>query len=373
MSPMARALDSSLHPATPWPTYLAFLSLKQGNQTLGEFLTIFKAAAAQILLPKSAKLAVLKAALNSTGSNLLPWSEPIATLTELIDNLCNYAVSGMHYNQTIRYKSFACTLQKTVTAAPSLESSSNSGTSGVSSPLLQDNAKPSDSNLPNHKPEKITTIYELKRIKNPMNQLLAANNLCILDAPDEDHHAATTYLLDGCSCNKPNALLQNLSALNCLSSMTLEGHGESLNYASDNSPLSLCFSSDDDSPDGVPVDCNNPYFATGLTICQYLGAMILSTASHIESLLGPRSPNPPSTNGHASPNPSLISLESTNKEFSGYFLLSVDFPGCTGVPKTLTLLDTGAKVNFKSIKLASELGLDLHPGDLVKGENSVVF
>ncbi|KAJ9060030.1 hypothetical protein DSO57_1035188 [Entomophthora muscae] len=134
MLPMARALDSSLHPATPWPTYLAFLCLKQGNQTLGEFLTIFKVAAAQILLPESAKLAVLKAVLNSTGSNLPPWLEPIATLTELIDNLCNYAVSGLHYNQTIRSKSFACTLQKTVTAALPLEPSSNLGTSGVSPP-----------------------------------------------------------------------------------------------------------------------------------------------------------------------------------------------------------------------------------------------
>ncbi|KAJ9065573.1 hypothetical protein DSO57_1018156 [Entomophthora muscae] len=260
-----------------------------------------------------------------------------------------------------------------VTATPPLESSLNLGTSGVSSPSLQDNAKPLDSNSPNHKPEKTTTRYELKRIKSPMNQLLAANTLCILDAPDEDHHAATTYLLDGCSCNKPNALPQKPSALNCLSSMTLEGHGESLNYASDNSSLSLCFSSDDDSPDGVPVDRNNPYFTTGLTICQYLGAMTLSPASRIESLLGPRSPNPTSPNGHASPNPSLISLDSTNKEFSGYFLLSVDFLGCTGIPKTLTLLDTGAKVNFISIKLASELGLNLHPRDLVKGGNSVAF
>ncbi|KAJ9069530.1 hypothetical protein DSO57_1017689 [Entomophthora muscae] len=312
MLPMARALDSSLHPATPWPTYLAFLRLRQGNHTLGEFLTIFKAAAAKILLPESAKLAVLKAALDSTGSNLLPWSEPIATLAELIDNLCSYAASDPQHNQIIRSKVFACTLQKTVMAAPPLESGSILGTSGVGFPLLQD-TKPLGSTSPIHKPEKTTTRYELKRIKSPMNQVPAASTLCILDAPDEDHHAAMTYPLDGCSCTTPNALPQNLSALNCLSSMTLEGHGESLNYASDNSPLSLCFSSDDNSPDGMPVDHNNPYFVTGLTICQYLGAMTLSPASCIESLLGPRSPNPPSPNGHTSPNPSLISLESANK------------------------------------------------------------
>ncbi|KAJ9055429.1 hypothetical protein DSO57_1003926 [Entomophthora muscae] len=36
-------------------------------------------------------------------------------------------------------------------------------------------------------------------------------------------------------------------------------------------------------------------------------------------------------------------------------------------------MDTGAKVNFICINLASELGLDLHPGDLVKGGNSVTF
>ncbi|KAJ9090036.1 hypothetical protein DSO57_1006736 [Entomophthora muscae] len=134
MSPIAQALDSSLHPATPWPTYLAFLRLRQGNQTLGEFLTIFKAAAAKILLPESAKLAVLKAALDSMGSNLPPWLEPIAMLSELIDSLQDYAVSDPHYSQTIRSKSFACALQKTVMVTPSLESSLNSDTSSVSSP-----------------------------------------------------------------------------------------------------------------------------------------------------------------------------------------------------------------------------------------------
>ncbi|KAJ9073774.1 hypothetical protein DSO57_1012765 [Entomophthora muscae] len=83
--------------------------------------------------------------------------------------------------------------------------------------------------------------------------------------------------------------------------------------------------------------------------------------------------DPPGIAPPSSLTPSTLSSDLINKEFSGYFLLLVSFPLFTPFPEVHTLVDTGAKVNFISISLAERLGLDLHPGGLVKGGNSTTF
>ncbi|KAJ9087823.1 hypothetical protein DSO57_1029228 [Entomophthora muscae] len=50
----------------------------------------FQDTASRVSLPESAKLATLKVALDSTGADLPPWSEPAGSLQDLIWRLCNY-------------------------------------------------------------------------------------------------------------------------------------------------------------------------------------------------------------------------------------------------------------------------------------------
>ncbi|KAJ9069820.1 hypothetical protein DSO57_1014703 [Entomophthora muscae] len=83
--------------------------------------------------------------------------------------------------------------------------------------------------------------------------------------------------------------------------------------------------------------------------------------------------NPPGPKATESLNPSMISSNLINKEFSGYFLLLVSFLFYASPSVVHTLVDTGTKVNFISISLAKKLGLDSILGGLVKGGNSATF
>ncbi|KAJ9078235.1 hypothetical protein DSO57_1008623 [Entomophthora muscae] len=284
-----------------------------GHQLPGKFLTLFQAAAAEVLLSDSAKLAVLKVALDLTGSNLPPWSEPALSLSDLIGATLNFTSSSnnLHNNsntQNLLSPAPVMILPQTISKdVVSLQNSpTKTPTHFVSSSSSSKTSSPTEL-------EKSTTRYDLKQIHDSTATIAPTNVLCILDTDIAQSHACETSPIDGDDTSH-YALLQNLSSPICQSLMTIGGHGETINYYSDDSLFDYISRPGSPSTAVVCVNRDNPTLPGRFLLSNILGALNLSPTSH-----------------------------------------------------------TGAKVNFISIGLAERLGLDLIPGGLVKGGNSATF
>ncbi|KAJ9068607.1 hypothetical protein DSO57_1026865 [Entomophthora muscae] len=211
--PLKVLFDISAQHQVPWLLYLLFLCLLQGSQLLGKFLTLFQAAATSVALPKSVKVAALKVALDSTGTDLPPWSEPLLLLSELVSLLHNYTVASSldnckfnldssSLNLTLNPK--ANNLVSTLKKGPSKNIDSQS-TSAVNSP-------------------KPATCYELKSVNSyPQKSETGAPTLCILDNVPADPHASRMSPIDGGKTLVSHALPQNLFSPNSLSPLTTGG------------------------------------------------------------------------------------------------------------------------------------------------------
>ncbi|KAJ9088677.1 hypothetical protein DSO57_1020730 [Entomophthora muscae] len=219
---MAVALDPSSQPLIPWSSYLSFFCLRQGHQPLGKFLTLFQAAAAEVLLPDPAKLAALKVALDLTGANLPPWSKPALLLSDLIQRLQSFTSSSNNPHpylstQNLLLPALALFLPHTISKdAVSLQ---NSPAKTINQSLsLASGSKP----LSLTELEKSTTRYKLKWINDSTASTPSTNVLCILDTDIAQLHAHETSPIDDDDTSH-YASLQNLSSPICQSLMTIGG------------------------------------------------------------------------------------------------------------------------------------------------------
>ncbi|KAJ9075032.1 hypothetical protein DSO57_1000316 [Entomophthora muscae] len=368
---MAVALEVSKQPLIPWTSYLSFFCLRQVHQALGDFLMLFQAAAAKVSLPKLAKLAALKVALNSTDADLPPWSEPVASLQDLISRLQNFNSNHSEHASSLIAGDLTTTqpLPAQIEGYTSNVSILNSP-SGSTPNSLNDNPKSKNSTLLNSG-DKTTTKYELKQIQDSLT-LSIPSALCVIDTTYPTPHACKTSPAYGNNFNCC-ALLLNLFTLNILSLLTIEGHGESPSNFSDDSLFDYQYSPSSNCANMVRVDCNDPVLPESSSWSNILGALSLSPNSRIEDLMAIFDANPPGFEATKSSTPSMISSDLINKELSGYFLLLVSFLSYASTSVVHTLVDTGAKVNFISIGLAEKLGLNLIQEGLVKGGNYTTF
>ncbi|KAJ9058861.1 hypothetical protein DSO57_1008079 [Entomophthora muscae] len=214
-------------------------------------------AAAEVLLPNQAKLAALKVALDSTGANLPPWSEPALLLSDLIWQLQSFKSNS---NNPHTYLS----TQNLLLPAPALflphaiskdvVSLQNSPAKTINQSVgLASGSKP----LSPADMEKPITQYELKRIQDSTAPTSPTNVLYILDTYTAQSHACKMSLIDGNDISH-YALVQIFSSPICQSLMIIGGHGEPINYFSDD--LLFDYSSSPGSPSTVRVcvNRNNP-------------------------------------------------------------------------------------------------------------------
>ncbi|KAJ9084839.1 hypothetical protein DSO57_1019906 [Entomophthora muscae] len=322
--PMAATLDVSKQPLIPWLSYLSFFCLHQGQQALDNFLTLFQAAAAKVSLPELAKLAALKVALNSTGANLPSWSEPITSLQELILRLQNFTLNhSEHASSLIAGDTSTLQLLPVQIEGYNLEMSILNPASKPNSSSQSINSKPNNSPLV-QSGDKSTTKYELKWIQNSSASSTPLT-FCVIDTMYLSSHARKTSPIDGNNfdcCTLP----LNLFALNSLSLLTIEGHGESPSNFSDNSLFDYQYSPSSNCAHMVQVDCNDPVLPGSFSLSNILGTLSLSPMSRIEDPMTIFDANPPGLEASKSSTPSMIYSDIINKEFSRYFLLLLASP-----------------------------------------------
>ncbi|KAJ9074200.1 hypothetical protein DSO57_1008728 [Entomophthora muscae] len=285
ISLMAITLNASTQPTKTWPSFLSLFCLCQGQQPLGKFLTLFQEAAQNLTLPKSAKLAALKVALDLTGADLLPWSKPVGLLQDLIWQLHNYTTSKINplSEPNLSHSTLKSPNPNNLNEAHSLELSLQN--SPAPSPICSENSQVKAARTVTIvSSEKKTTRYELKQIQNLDSPQATANTLCILDSVETRHYAKGMPPVDGEDYDL-HALAQKLFSLNSLSNVTIGGHGESPSYFSDDSLFNYQRSPAIPSSLSMRISCDNPVLPRSFSLSTVLGALNLSFASCIEDPL----------------------------------------------------------------------------------------
>ena len=90
LEPLLRKLRPTLSKGSPVDAYSALLSLQQGQTELKVFCSTFQEAVNKVQLPENARIALLRAALDTTGANLPVWQESPTTLEAAIAALKSY-------------------------------------------------------------------------------------------------------------------------------------------------------------------------------------------------------------------------------------------------------------------------------------------